>query len=195
MESADTIKFTEEDCIEMMQESLHDMTPNYADFDIVVESLPFQDAPSLSVELPSLLDDSSTASNESGLFCMNHEILHQLDDFTQRELNSETSVLQPESSATNSNIEQPKNNCVVDSPCSHHLKYHLHHKHYLPSYPYYPYYCREYVCQVDRQVSELSDRCSRLEQLIATQQAELTEIKKRCAVLEHENAEYKKKTI
>ena len=121
MEPTDTLKFTEEDCIEMMQESLHDMIPkNYADFDNVVESLPFQDAPSISVELPSLLDDL-TASNESGLFCMNHEILHQLDDFTQRELNSEPSVLQPESSATNSNIEQPKNNCVVDSPFSHHL--------------------------------------------------------------------------
>ena len=44
-------------------------------------------------------------------------------------------------------------------------------------------------------MSELSDRCSRLEQLIATQQAELTEIKKRCAVLEHENAEYKKSDL
>ena len=140
MEPTDTLEFTEEDCIEMMQESLHDMIPkNYADFDNVVESLPFQDAPSNSVELPSLLDDLSTASNESGLFCMNHEILHQLDDFTQRELNSDPSVLQPESSATNSNIEQRKNNCVIDSRFSHHLKYHLDHKHYLPSYPYYPY--------------------------------------------------------
>lgn len=46
---------------------------------------------------------------------------------------------------------------------------------------------------MDQQVSQLSDRCIRLEQLYLAQRAELTEIKKWCAAFERENAESKKK--
>eukprot|EP00956_Cyclotella_meneghiniana_P024396 scaffold48935_cov49-Cyclotella_meneghiniana.AAC.1 len=194
MKPTNTLKFSAEDCIEMMQESLDHMTPNYVDCDNVIE-LPFHDTPSVSIELPSLLDDLSTDSNGSGLFSgIGSEILQQIDEFIQREVDSESSVLQFESNPTNSKTEHPNNNCIVDGQFYH---YHqcLHHKYYPPSCPYpYPY-SRDYVCQVDRQLSELSDRCSRLEQLKESQQAELTEIKKRCALLEQANRECKKKTF
>ena len=192
MKPTNTFKFSKEDCIEMMQESLDHMTPNYVDFDNVIES-PFHDTPSVSIQIPSVLDDLSTDSNGSGLFSgIGSEILHQIDEFTQREVDLESSVLQQfESNPTNSNTEHSKNNCIVDGQFYQYHQCHLHHKYYPPRYPYpYPYpYSRDYVCQVDRQLSELSDRCSRLEQLKEAQQAELTEIKKRCALLEHANVD------
>ena len=196
MKPTNTFKFSKEDCIEMMQESLDHMTPNYVDFDNVIES-PFHDTPSVSIQIPSVLDDLSTDSNGSGLFSgIGSEILQQIDEFTQREVDLESSVLQQfESNPTNSNTEHSKNNCIVDGQFYQYHQCHLHHKYYPPSYPYpYPY-SRDYVCQVDRQLSELSDRCSRLEQLKEAQQAELTEIKKQCALLEQANVECKKKTF
>ena len=190
MKPTDTLKFTEEDCIEMMQESLSHMTPNYVDFDNVVES-PFHDTPSVSIEIPSLLDEVSTTSTSSqcGLFCdVDPEILNQIDKFTQREMNSDSSALQHELYPTNSNFEQPNNNCAVDNRFTH---YHQYHQHYPPRYTHYEWYpySREHVYQVDRQLSELSDRCNKLEQLNLAQQAELTEIKKRFALLEHANVD------
>ena len=190
MKPTNTFKFSKEDCIEMMQESLDHMTPNYVDFDNVVES-PFHDTPSVSIELPSLLDEVSTTSTSSqcGLFCdVDPEILNQIDKFTQREMNSDSSALQHELYPTNSSFEQPNNNCAVDNRFTH---YHQYHQHYPPRYTHdelYPY-SREHVYQVDRQLSELSDRCDKLEQLNLAQQAELTEIKKRFALIEHANVD------
>ena len=111
-----------------MQESMHHLTPNYVDFDKVVEESTFHDTSSFAIELPSLLDEVSTSSNQCGLFCdIDTELLNQIDYFTQRELNSESSVLQLESNPAKSRFEDPENNCVVDSQFIHY------HQRYSPT--------------------------------------------------------------
>lgn len=58
---------------------MHHLTPNYVDFDKVVEST-FHETSSFAIELPSLLDEVSTTSGQCGLFPdIDAEILNQID--------------------------------------------------------------------------------------------------------------------